>query len=51
MFTATILAIFFVPMFFLLVKRLFKQDKAHAPTDHNRAVETDAPGPQRPQEA
>ncbi|RYD27753.1 MAG: TerC/Alx family metal homeostasis membrane protein [Lysobacteraceae bacterium] len=38
-------------MFFLLVKRLFKQDTAHKPTDHNRAVETDAPGPQRPQEA
>ena len=51
MISATVLAIFFVPMFFLLVKRLFKQDTAHKPTDHNRAVETDAPGPQRPQEA
>ncbi len=55
MLSATVLAIFFVPLFFLLVKRLFKQDKAHKPTDHTRihdqAVDHDAPGPQRPQEA
>jgi HAE1 family hydrophobic/amphiphilic exporter-1/multidrug efflux pump len=51
MLSATILAIFFVPMFFLLVKRLFKQDKAHKPTDDTRDVDRDAPGPQRPQEA
>jgi multidrug efflux pump len=50
MLSATVLAIFFVPMFFLLVKRLFKQDKAHTPTDNTRA-EHDALGPQRPQEA
>ncbi len=55
MLSATVLAIFFVPLFFLLVKRLFKQDKAHKPTDHTRthdqAVDHDASGPQRPQEA
>jgi multidrug efflux pump len=51
MLSATILAIFFVPLFFLLVKRLFKQDKAHTPTDTTRAVDHDGPGPLRPQEA
>ncbi len=51
MLSATVLAIFFVPMFFLLVKRLFKQDKAPKPTDTHGTVDHDAPGPQRPQEA
>ncbi|EQB29838.1 efflux RND transporter permease subunit [Sphingobium ummariense] len=31
MLTATVLAIFFVPMFFLVVKKLFRQDAARAP--------------------
>ncbi|TPG20043.1 efflux RND transporter permease subunit [Sphingomonas koreensis] len=30
MLSATVLAIFFVPMFFFLVKRLFRQDQAHS---------------------
>ncbi|WP_336966830.1 efflux RND transporter permease subunit, partial [Sphingobium aquiterrae] len=31
MLTATVLAIFFVPMFFLVVKKLFRQDAPRAP--------------------
>jgi HAE1 family hydrophobic/amphiphilic exporter-1/multidrug efflux pump len=31
MLSATVLAIFFVPLFFLVVKRLFRQDRAEQP--------------------
>ena len=50
MLSATVLAIFFVPLFFLLVKRLFKQDKPakNATNDHR---DGDTPHDQRPQEA
>ena len=55
MLSATILAIFFVPMFFFVVKRLFKQDKPHQPAGiRNRgehAVAEDAGHKQRLQEA
>jgi len=43
MLSATLLAIFFVPLFFFVVKRLFRQDQAHTPEA--------AVGPDRPQEA
>jgi HAE1 family hydrophobic/amphiphilic exporter-1/multidrug efflux pump len=33
MLSATVLAIFFVPLFFYVVKRLFRQDKARGPQD------------------
>jgi hydrophobe/amphiphile efflux-1 (HAE1) family protein len=44
MLSATVLAIFFVPLFFFVVKRLFRQDRAAQP-DHA------LPQGQRPQEA
>jgi hydrophobe/amphiphile efflux-1 (HAE1) family protein len=44
MLSATVLAIFFVPLFFFVVKRLFRQDRAAQP-DHA------LPHGQRPQEA
>ena len=40
MLSATLLAIFFVPLFFFVVKRLFRQDQSR-----------NAAGPDRPQEA
>jgi HAE1 family hydrophobic/amphiphilic exporter-1/multidrug efflux pump len=43
MLSATVLAIFFVPLFFFVVKRLFKQDRVEAPdaaTDAGRPQET-----------
>uniref|UniRef100_UPI0035C9C599 efflux RND transporter permease subunit n=1 Tax=uncultured Sphingomonas sp. TaxID=158754 RepID=UPI0035C9C599 len=50
MLSATVLAIFFVPLFFLLVKRLFKQDQ---PVKHDSDREADdrSPDAPRPQEA
>ncbi|MDY0968558.1 MULTISPECIES: efflux RND transporter permease subunit [Sphingomonas] len=58
MLSATVLAIFFVPLFFLLVKRVFKQDKQDKPGkqdgDRNRDDTRDGdttPHDQRPQEA
>jgi hydrophobe/amphiphile efflux-1 (HAE1) family protein len=55
MLSATVLAIFFVPLFFLLVKRVFKQDKpGQQDGDRNRDDTRDGdttPHDQRPQEA
>ena len=59
MLSATVLAIFFVPLFFLLVKRVFKQDKpgkqdGDRHDDGNRDTTRDgdaSPHDQRPQEA
>ena len=56
MLSATVLAIFFVPLFFLLVKRVFKQDKQDGGrrNDGNRDTTRDGdamPHDQRPQEA
>ncbi|MBB3589105.1 efflux RND transporter permease subunit [Sphingomonas sp. BK481] len=59
MLSATVLAIFFVPLFFLLVKRVFKQDKPGLQDgDHRRDDTRDdtrdgdtTPHDQRPQEA
>jgi len=59
MLSATVLAIFFVPLFFLLVKRVFKQDKAGAGQDRDQVRNDDdtrdgdptPPHDQRPQEA
>ncbi len=50
MLSATVLAIFFVPLFFLLVKRLFKQDKP-AKDHSNDDRRDDTPDAHRPQEA
>ena len=62
MLSATVLAIFFVPLFFLLVKRVFKQDKAGSGQDRDQVPDHDGnrddnrdgghpPHDQRPQEA
>ncbi len=58
MLSATVLAIFFVPLFFLLVKRVFKQDKAddqndrdHDDDNRGRDDTHATPHDQRPQEA
>ncbi|TCQ05164.1 efflux RND transporter permease subunit [Sphingomonas sp. PP-CC-3A-396] len=63
MLSATVLAIFFVPLFFLLVKRVFKQDKAGSGQDRDQVPDRDGnrddnrdggttpPHDQRPQEA
>jgi len=57
MLSATVLAIFFVPLFFLLVKRVFKQDKPGKHTDNRDDARDDnrdgdaTPHDQRPQEA
>jgi hypothetical protein len=62
MLSATVLAIFFVPLFFLLVKRVFKQDKAGSGQDRDQVRNDDnrdgghdgnrhPPHDQRPQEA
>jgi hydrophobe/amphiphile efflux-1 (HAE1) family protein len=54
MLSATVLAIFFVPLFFLLVKRLFKQDKPRerrAVSYHHGLWDDDASDTSRPQEA
>jgi hydrophobe/amphiphile efflux-1 (HAE1) family protein len=50
MLSATVLAIFFVPLFFLLVKRLFKQDQP-VKHDSDREVDDRSPDAPRPQEA
>ncbi|RVT89102.1 efflux RND transporter permease subunit [Sphingomonas crocodyli] len=47
MLSATVLAIFFVPTFFRLVKRMFRQDKAHTPAPRDATPS----GDMRPQEA
>ena len=44
MLSATVLAIFFVPVFFTVVKRLFREHKKHEPADHTAT-------PDAPQEA
>ena len=41
MLSATVLAIFFVPLFFLLVKRVFKQDKAGSGQDRDQVPDRD----------
>jgi hydrophobe/amphiphile efflux-1 (HAE1) family protein len=55
MLSATVLAIFFVPLFFLLVKRVFKQDKPGQQDGDRRRDDTrdgdTTPHDQRPQEA
>ncbi len=59
MLSATVLAIFFVPLFFLLVKRVFKQDKPSQQDGDRRRDDTrddtrdgdTTPHDQRPQEA
>jgi multidrug efflux pump len=48
MLSATVLAIFFVPLFFFVVKRLFRQDPDHNPAS---GPASDAAGDLRPQEA
>ena len=48
MLSATILAIFFVPLFFFVVKRLFRQDPDHKPVARQTGT---AELDQRPQEA
>ena len=48
MLTATVLAIFFVPMFFVLVRRLFGQHGSAATTDDRRRI---APRDRAPQGA
>ena len=48
MLSATVLAIFFVPLFFFVVKRLFRQDGAHA---RSQTGAEDYAGDARPQEA